>query len=224
MKIVYQILPWIWKALTFFLTQERKRRLKNIRLYKTVVLKMKKMGFLPIHEGDLDWGKIKQHINVLFIDDDEFLQTHRILQKAGWNNCDVILGDDAKDFNINKQTTRNKINKALIVFCDINGVGMQTGEVQGLNVLDSLLNDFGSQKGWCAITVALGSLSIQQAHPIMQKLDKILDKADKAAAYDETIREIFMTRVKDGIPNFRDIALKCLNRPPQKKRHRKQKH
>lgn len=99
---------------------------------------------------------------ILFIDDEKFNMVN-ILKKAGWKNTsskkDIIDMDDSD------------VSKSDIIFVDINGVGKNLFESQGIGLASALKDKYPTKK-----------IVIYSAETMGDRFDKALRKVDECLA------------------------------------------
>src|SRR5690606_36251362 len=104
--------------------------------------------------------KRKEDYRILFIDDNHTdFKMVSILKKAGWTNTKAIK--DLKDID------ELKAREASIIFVDINGVGTQMFEDQGLGLAAALKDKYPDK-----------TIILYSAEPTGNRFDKKLKKVD----------------------------------------------
>ena len=119
-------------------------------------------SFQKSSDAPYEKKKTKDNCHILFIDDqhDDFKMVS-ILKKAGWNNTRAIK--DLTDLD------DNKVIEASIIFVDINGVGTQIFEDQGLGLAAALKDKYPNK-----------TIIIYSAEPTGNRFNKKLRKVDES--------------------------------------------
>lgn len=149
-----------WMFIAF--TKNKKIESKQLSQQNKNIIKITNNGFespLPISKQK-EFPKRKEDYKILFIDDNHSdFNMVSILKKAGWTSTKAIKDlTDLDDL---------KAREASIIFVDINGVGTQMFEDQGLGLAAALKDKYPEK-----------TIILYSADPTGNRFDKKLKKVD----------------------------------------------